>query len=154
MSKQSKQQAAALKHGWRSGLEESVCLQLEELGRGFEFEPFAITFVQPVKLRKYTPDIVLPNGIVIETKGRFITSDRQKHLLVKEQYPDLDLRFVFSNSRQRISKQSKTTYAKWCTLKGFLFADAKNILEWLSWVDEPRNTASLRVIRKIERGDR
>ena len=49
--------------------------------------------------------------IIIETKGRFVTADRQKMLLVKEQYPDLDIRFVFSNPNSRISKKSKTTYA-------------------------------------------
>ena len=38
----------------------------------------------------------------IEGKGRFLTVDKQKSLLVKNQYPNLDLRFVFSNSKTRI----------------------------------------------------
>jgi hypothetical protein len=67
--------------------------------------------------------VLLDNGIIVESKGRFVTQDRQKHLLVKQQYPDLDIRFVFSRSATRISKQSQTTYAAWCQHKGFLFAD-------------------------------
>ena len=47
-----------------------------------EYEPFRIPFVQPAKNRTYTPDFVLPNGIIIETKGRWITSDRQKFLFL------------------------------------------------------------------------
>jgi hypothetical protein len=142
----SKQQAAALKHGWRSGLEEVVAEQLRSGGTAFLYEPFGIPYTQPEKLRKFTPDFVLPNGIVVETKGRFVTADRQKHLLLKAQYPDLDLRFVFSNSRARISKQSKTTYAVWCESKGFLYADKRIPQEW---IDEPHNEASKSVLRKL-----
>jgi hypothetical protein len=110
--------------GWRSGLEEATGENLTARGVRFEYEPFRIPFLQPVKPRHYTPDyVLLANGIIVETKGRFVTQDRQKHLLVKQQYPDLDIRFVFSRSSTRISKQSQTTYAAWCQHKGFLFAD-------------------------------
>ena len=33
----------------------------------------------------------------------------------------MDIRFVFSNSKNRIGKKSQTTYAKWCELKGFKY---------------------------------
>lgn len=137
---------AGVKHGWRSGLEEQIASQLSALGIDYLYEQVAIPFVQPVKPRKYTPDFILPNGIVIETKGRFLTADRQKHLLVRQQYPDLDLRFVFSNSRNRISKQSKTTYAKWCESKGFLYADKEIPEEWLK---EKPNRRSIAAIKKL-----
>lgn len=97
---------------------------------------------------KYTPDFILPNGIIIESKGRFVTQDRQKHLLIQKQFPELDIRFVFSRSASRISKVSKTTYAKWCQTKGFKYADA---VIPQSWIDEPINTASLsRVLALFE----
>ena len=110
------------------------------------YESFKIPFTQPKKQRHFCPDFVLSNGIIIETKGRLVTADRQKHLLIQAQYPDLDIRFVFSNSRSRISKQSRTTYAKWCEAKGFLYAD-KAIPE--AWLMEPRNVASLQTISEI-----
>ena len=59
--------------------------------------------------------------IIFETKGQFLTSYRKKHLLIKEQHPKLDIRFVFSNSKTKIGKKSKTTYGKWCDLKGFKY---------------------------------
>lgn len=121
---------------------------LTERGVRFEYEPFRIPFLQPVKPRHYTPDyVLLANGIIVETKGRFVTQDRQKHLLVKQQYPDLDIRFVFSRSSTRISKQSQTTYAAWCQHKGFLFAD-KVIPQ--RWIDEPPNRKSLAAIKLLK----
>jgi hypothetical protein len=147
--KQLTQQQAAIKHGWRSGLEEAVIKSLQARQAPFKYEPFAIPFQQPTKPRRYTPDFVLHNGIVVETKGRFETSDRQKHLLVKEQYPDLDVRFVFSNPNQRISKQSRTTYAQWCLTKGFSFA-SRDIPD--SWLKEAPNQKSQAVIEKLLKG--
>lgn len=143
------QKDVGLKHGFRSGLEEQIAGQLVDRGVGFLYEGFPIPFVQPAKPRKYTSDLLLPNGILVESKGRFLTSDRQKHLFVKESNPDLDIRFVFSRSATRISKQSKTTYAKWCEYNGFLFAD-KYIPD--SWINEgPHRTAQDAVLRIVEK---
>lgn len=123
------QEEVGLKYGFRSGLEERVANELTKAGISFTFEEHSFTYVKPPS--KYTPDFVLSNGIIVETKGRFLTSDRQKHLLMKAQHPHLDIRFVFSNSNQRISKQSNTTYAKWCEKNGFRYADKSIPKEWL-----------------------
>ncbi len=121
-----------LSAGYRSGLEEKVAQELEiALGHAVPYESQKLKYHKPARECTYTPDFILPNGIVIETKGRFVTADRQKHLLVKEQHPQLDLRFVFSNSRGRINKKSNTTYAAWCLKNGFQFADKSVPHEWL-----------------------
>lgn len=119
------------KYSFRSGLEEAIADHLEDNGIQFQYEEQKIKYVKPAKNATYTPDFVLPNGIIIEAKGRFLTADRQKHLLIKDQYPDYDIRFVFSNSRTRISKQSKTTYAKWCEAKGYQYADRLIPKAWM-----------------------
>lgn len=121
--------------GYRSGLEETLAEQLRQAGIECAYESLVIPYEKPASKHKYTPDFPLPNGIIIESKGRFVTADRQKHLLIKKQHPELDIRFVFSNSRQRISKTSKTTYASWCEKNGFLYAD-KLIPQ--AWLDEPK----------------
>ena len=121
----------ALKYGFRSGLEGNVAEHLTALGIDYQYEPYAIEFVQPEKKRKYTPDFVLPNGIIIETKGRFLPEDRAKQLMIRESNPDLDIRFVFTNSRSKIRKGSKTTYADWCDKNGFMYADKLVPEEWL-----------------------
>lgn len=123
-----------IKHGYRSGLEDEIASQLDSLGLEVKYEQTSIKFTQPAKSRKYTPDFELtgPNGTIwIESKGRFITADRQKHLMVKKCHPDLDIRFVFTNPRARISKTSKTTYAAWCDKHGFKYAKKEIPLDWI-----------------------
>lgn len=122
---------AAHRLGFRSGIEVKVAKQLEEAGIKVEYETTKIRYVQPETKHTYTPDFVLPNGVIIETKGRFVAADRKKHLLIKQQHPDLDIRFVFQRSQNTINKGSKTTYADWATKNGFLYADKEIPDEWL-----------------------
>jgi len=123
-----------VKAAYRSGLEETVAEQLRKAGIDAAYEEEKIPYVTPATPHKYTPDFRLPNGIYIETKGRFETADRKKHILIKAQHPDLDIRFVFTRSKTTISKASKTTYADWCDKNGFKYAD-KLIPE--AWLKEP-----------------
>lgn len=95
------------------------------------YEELKLEYEKPPSKHKYTPDFELPNGIVVETKGRFTAEDRAKHLLVKRQHPGRDIRFVFSNSRARLYKGSPTTYAAWCEKNGFRFADKLIPAGWL-----------------------
>lgn len=119
--------------GYRSGLEVTVADQIKKHGLKVVYESASskISYIQPEKKRTYTPDFVLPNGIIIETKGRFTLEDRNKHLWIKEQYGDTyDIRFVFTSSRAKIRKGSKTSYADWCEKHGFLYADKLIPEEW------------------------
>jgi len=125
--------------GYRSGLEELLSKQLEEAGVDFSYETVIVRYVQPESNHKYTPDFVLPNGIIIESKGRFVTGDRQKHILIKKQHPDLDIRFIFQRSQTTISKTSKTTYAAWCQKHGFRYADKWIPLEWIKEKPKTQN---------------
>jgi hypothetical protein len=123
--------AVAAKYGFRSGLEMDIDNSLKEQGVDGEYEQHIIEYVKPETKHKYHPDFKLPNGIFVETKGRFLTDDRKKHLLIKAQHPELDIRFLFQNSKSKISKGSKTTYADWCIKYGYKFADKEIPADWL-----------------------
>jgi len=123
----------AKKYGFKSGLEESVSNQIASRGLLVEYESEEVSYIIPASEHTYHPDFKLPNGIRVETKGRFVLADRKKHLLVKQQNPELDIRFVFTNSKNKINKKSKTTYGDWCDKHGFKYAD-KTIPD--SWFDE------------------
>jgi hypothetical protein len=120
----------AKKYGFKSGLEENVSTQIASRGLHVEYESEKVSYTIPASEHTYNPDFKLPNGIRIETKGRFVLADRKKHLLVKEQHPELDIRFVFTNSKNKINKKSKTTYADWCDKNGFKYADKTIPEEW------------------------
>ena len=99
----------AIKAGYRSGLEEDISIELIEKGVQFTYEKLKISWLDS-KTRTYTPDFVLlDNGIIIESKGRFTSEDRRKHKEIKKQYPDLDLRFVFTNSEQSYTRTLRAT---------------------------------------------
>ena len=124
--------ARARAMGYRSGLEVKIARQLDALGVNYGYETHKIEW-EDLKYRTYTPDIILlDNGIIVETKGNFITDDRRKHLEIQRQHPHLDIRFVFSNARAKLYKGSKTTYAMWCEKNGFLWADKEIPEEWLT----------------------
>ena len=131
--------------GYRSGLEEANQKYMAEAGYEVPYEAFEIPYEVPASDHKYTPDFVLLNGIIIETKGLLETSDRKKHLLIKKQYPHLDIRFVFSNPNTKLYKGSPTTYAKWCETNGFLYAKK---FPPLSWFKEARKDTSGLVPKK------
>lgn len=117
---------------FRSGLESKVSQQLEARGVKAEYEMWKIPYVVPASNHTYRPDFILPNGIIVETKGLWEADDRKKHLLIREQMPELDIRLVFSSSRSKLYKGSPTSYAEWCEKHGILFADKLIPVEWLN----------------------
>tara|TARA_R100001460_G_scaffold36965_2_gene70998 strand:- start:132 stop:587 length:456 start_codon:yes stop_codon:yes gene_type:complete len=120
----------ALKHGYRSGLEHKISEYLKLLKHKYEYESIKIEW-EDLTYRTYTPDFILKNGIIIETKGRFLAVDRRKHLAIKKQHPKLDIRFVFTNSRSKLSKGAKSTYGEWCIKYGFRYYDRIIPEDWL-----------------------
>jgi hypothetical protein len=144
MAKKKKQSAKSVAHkyGFRSGLEESVAKQLDQNEVEYDYESKAsiVKFIEPAKNRTYLPDFKLPNGIIVETKGRFLLADRKKHELIKQQHPELDIRFVFTNSRTKITKKSKTTYGEWCDKIGIPYADKLIPQQWIE--ESPKSCKS------------
>lgn len=90
-----------------------------------------------VEHRKYLPDFILKNGIVIEVKGYFTAADRKKMLRIRDQYPMLDIRFIFGNKNNKINKKSKTTYTDWAEQYGFKSCDIKEVEKVIEWYNEP-----------------
>tara|TARA_R100000541_G_scaffold9848_2_gene17666 strand:+ start:801 stop:1253 length:453 start_codon:yes stop_codon:yes gene_type:complete len=120
----------AIKNGYRSGLEHKLSIFLDKLNYLYEYESMKIEW-EDLTYRTYTPDFILKNGIIIETKGRFLTADRKKHLCIKKQHPKLDIRFVFTNSKNKLSKGAKSNYAQWCIKYGFRYYDRIIPEDWL-----------------------
>ena len=122
---------AGIIHGYRSGLEKKFREELEELGIKPNYESKKLEYTVPESKHIYTPDFPVSPHIVIETKGRWVLEDRQKMLLLVEQYPDISFRMVFQNENQKIKKGSKTSYADWCDKHGILHANKNIPPEWV-----------------------
>lgn len=99
--------------------------------------PYSINFI-------YKPDFILSNGVILEAKGYWEPKDRRKIKAVKEQHPELDLRMVFQNPYNKISKKSKTTYGMWCDKHHILWTDYRNIPStWLEINDNKQGRYSV-----------
>lgn len=120
-----------MKSRFKSGLEAEISKQLINKGINPQYEQIKLPYVIPETQHTYTPDFPVSSTIIIETKGRFLTADRQKMLRLKNQYPDIDFRFIFSNSKSKINKKSTTTYADWCIKNGFKYSDKSVPDEWI-----------------------
>lgn len=125
----------AIKHGFRSGLEDNVNDMLKENNKSFSYESEKISYIQPETKHNYTPDFVLNkidgSKMYVETKGRWVKTDRLKFDLIFDQYPGIDIRFVFQNPNAKLYKGSKTTYAQYCDKKGWLWAKKEIPDDWL-----------------------
>lgn len=129
----------------RSPIEDSISEQLKNLGIENVYELGRIPYEK--KMAHYTPDFILPNGIIVEVKGfPFESGDRTKHLLLKEQYPALDQRFVFQNPAIRLNKTSKTSYGDWCDRHGFLYAE-----RWIpdAWIKEAADAQRIATLKEV-----
>ncbi len=117
--------SVGLRLGFRSGLEAAVAEQFDAKGLDPHYEEDKLQYQIPARETVYSPDFRLPSGVYVETKGRFVAADRKKHLLLKEQHPNIEIRFVFSNPDASISAKgtvNKQTCASWCKKHGFKYA--------------------------------
>lgn len=104
---------------FRSKLEPRVATSLRMYGLDFEYETEKIPYTL---IKEYVADFIIktPSGkkVYIEVKGQWDTEDRRKHLALKQQHPDIDIRFVFQNANARIGKGSPTRYKDICEGRG------------------------------------
>lgn len=119
-------------NSYRSKFEQRVCKELSTRTE-YGYEPFKINYVVPMRNTYYLPDVVLPNGIIVEIKGLLTTNDRKKYKLLKAQHPEYETRFLFMRNNT-ISKVSKTTYTAWAEQHGFKCHVGKTVPQ--EWIDE------------------
>ena len=113
---------------YRSKFERQIASQLSKAGVRFEYETIKLGYVRQCN---YTPDFILPNGVIIEAKGFFKASDRTKMLAVREANPSLDIRFIFQNAKVKLSRAPKSlTYGQWADRHGFVWCEGHIPTAW------------------------
>lgn len=120
-ARHSEKRKRAKAKGYRSAFEQSIAEEAQKQKIKVKYEPPESRVSYIPKLKTYTPDFVLVNGIIVEAKGRLTVHDRTKHLLIQAQHPELDIRFVFQYNNP-IVKGSKIRYTDWADNNGFKWA--------------------------------
>ncbi|MEZ5825303.1 MAG: hypothetical protein R3C97_11380 [Geminicoccaceae bacterium] len=112
--------------------------QLEGRGLDPHYEEEKLEYTVPASTHKYTPDfhIITASGkkIYIEAKGMWDTADRMKMLHIRRSNPDVEIRMVFQRAAAPIRKGSPTSYGKWASKHGIVWADKGTIPD--EWFEE------------------
>jgi hypothetical protein len=130
----------------RSRFERRIAKELKDAGCKYEYEAIQLEYEEPLRrnnatcgecgskdLRRtgwYTPDFLLENGLILETKGRFTAADRRKMLAVTTQHPDERIVMLFMRDN-KIHKNSSTHYSDWCMDNDIEYAIGHPLKEWL-----------------------
>lgn len=102
----------------------------------YDYEVTKISYIVPESKHTYTVDFTTTNGLLLEVKGWLSDhQERYKYVLLKQQYPDLDLRFIFDNVNKYCGG-TKYTHATWCDKHGFKYCSVKDVDTIQAWLNE------------------
>jgi hypothetical protein len=122
----------------RSKLEERFEQIIKPSGVLYGYEITKIPYTIPESSHQYIADWTFPNKLYIETKGYLSDyTERRKYVMLKEQHPELDLRFVFVNPK-KLCGGTKMTHGEWADKYGFQWCsitDRDIILKWIKHED-------------------
>jgi len=120
----------------RSKLELKFEEIIKEFDVVYDYEVTKIPYTIPESNHNYTVDWTFINGLLVETKGYLSDhKERYKYVLLKQQHPDLDLRFVFDNPN-KLCGGTKMTHSKWAEKYGFKYCSIKDVDQIKQWVKE------------------
>jgi hypothetical protein len=113
---------------YRSGFEAAVARALLDRGVEFGYERVKLFYERPCV---YILDFNI-GDLMIEVKGYFSPADRRKMLEVQRSNPGIDLRIVFQNASNKLSRAPRSsTYGQWATRNGFKWAEGEVPEAWL-----------------------
>ena len=127
----------SIENGFRSKFEFDFSKELVKLGLHAEYEADKFKYTQPEITRSYCPDWKIREGVYIETKGNFSSSDRKKILWFRESNPDIKIYMLFMRSINTLSRLSTTKYSDWCDKNNVEWADIKDKKKWKNWFKNP-----------------
>lgn len=118
----------------RSKLELKFEEILKEAKAEYGYEVTKIPYIVPESKHVYNVDFSTVNGIQWEVKGWLSDhQERQKYILVKQQHPEVDLRFVFDNVN-KLCGGTKYTHKTWCEKNGFKYCSVRDVETIQSWI--------------------
>ena len=126
----------------RSKLELKFEEIIKEFDVAYDYEVTKIPYTIPESNHNYTVDWTFINGLLVETKGYLSDhKERYKYVLLKQQHPDLDLRFVFDNPN-KLCGGTKMTHAKWAEKYGFAYCSIRDVEQIKQWIKDGKNISN------------
>jgi len=117
---------------FKSKFEEWIWSVAKKYKQPLEYETRRLSYTLS---KTYIPDFILPNGIIVEAKGKFDADMRRKMLAVKRCHPTLDIRFVFQNANNKLNKRARMRYWQWAEKHKFKWSESTIPPAW--WKEKP-----------------
>jgi len=96
-----------------------------------------LIYTVPAQRKNYLLErVALNTKIIINRLSKLTPGEREKLNLIKDQYPDADLRFIVSNPDAPIEKGSTVSIGNWLTDRGFLWAKHTMPEAWLKEIQK------------------
>lgn len=126
----------------RSKLETKIVDILSSCNSPWKYEVTKIKYKIPESIHTYTVDFTLDNGLLLEGKGYLSDhAERYKYILIQQQNPDADIRFIFDNPNKLVGG-TKMTHGAWATKYNFKWCSIKDVDQIQAWVKEKDDQAS------------
>jgi hypothetical protein len=147
-SRGNKQLKLSKKGDFASGYEFRVWSDAKRRGLRIEYEPTTFDYERRikggrcadcgsgvvVKRARYTPDFRIGGKLLVETKGKFDASTRQRMDDFVRSRPDVQVHFLFGSDNWTTRKHLQR-YTEWCGERGIRAAVGDRIPE--GWINEP-----------------
>jgi len=95
--------------------------------------------------KTYNPDLLLPNGILVELKGLLSKENRTTLLAAREQHKNYPIVLLFRSNDKII--RSKSTYGMWCERHNIPYAIGVTIPH--EWIDPTSTYKSVLELWKL-----
>jgi hypothetical protein len=109
--------------GMRSMGEVYCAANMDQLKIPYQYEAVTLTYQHAPQ--KYTPDFILPNGFIVEFKGKMTAEVRKKLVSIKRSNPEKKIGIVFQKANNKLSSRPNATrYWEWAEANGYLWSEA------------------------------
>lgn len=117
---------------YRSGLERKFAEAIP--AKMMKYEPYDLSYVTH---RKYKPDFVYKDKVLIECKGFFREGDTQKYKAIRDcisGIAGMELVFLLSDPHKKVRKGAKLTMGQWCEKEGMAHFSLDTVEELIKYV--------------------
>lgn len=105
---------------FKSIFEADIAKYLDGKNLPINYEPDTFDYIRKAT---YTPDWKISDTVYVESKGHLTQANRSNLIAFKQQHPEVEIILLFADSRNKLYRGSKTTYAEWAEKHGFRWAD-------------------------------
>lgn len=97
------------------------------------FLKYKLHYLTDNGIKVYSPHFKFDNDIYVDVIVKTTLEEMGKYLRIREQFPLMDIRFVFQDSKIKFNKNEKMSYGNWCVTNGFIYHSGFVPDSWINY---------------------